>query len=215
MHSYLITIAESEAKNAAEASERLAARAAYGKQLGAALVDSGRLHPSREGKRVWKDRVSDGPFDAAIETFYVVRADNLDAATRMARECPGALVDVRPVMHSHERDRSAVTGKIFACGVLGNAPDEKAWIATMNDIAAATNDKGSDHFCGGMRLEAPTTGKRIAKGHVTDGPFMEAKEVIGGLFFQRAASLAEAVEWAQQTSFIQFGALEIRELWRT
>lgn len=215
MHSYLITIAESEAKNAAEASERLAARAAYGKQLGAALLDTGRMHPSREGKRVWKDRVSDGPFEAAIETFYVVRADNLDAATRMARECPGDLVDVRPVMHSHERDRSDITGKVFACSVLGNERDEKTWIATMDNIARVTNNKSSASFCGGMRLEAPTTGKRIAKGHVTDGPFMEAKEVIGGLFFQRAASLAEAVEWAQQSSFIQFGGLEIRELWRT
>jgi len=215
MHSYLITIAESEAKNAAEASERLAARAAYGKQLGAALVDSGRIHPSREGKRVWKDRVSDGPFEQAIETFYLVKAEDLTAATRLARECPGDLVDVRPVMGSHERDRSAVAGKIFACSVLGKEPNEAAWTATMDKIQAASNGHGSADFLGGVRLEAPTTGKRITKGHVTDGPFMEAKEVIGGFFFQRAASLADAVEWAKQTSFVQFGGLEIRELWRT
>ena len=215
MQSYLITIAESDAKNAAEASERLAARAAYGKQLGAALVDSGRMHPSSEGKRVWSDRVASGPFDGAIETYYVVRADDLDAATRMARECPGGVVDVRPVMHEHLQPRTDEAGKLFACGVLGVAPDEAAWTATMDNIQRVTSNKFAASFRGGLRLEAPTTGKRITKGHVIDGPFMEAKEVIGGLFFIREASLADAVAWAQKASFMQYGGLEIRELWRT
>jgi hypothetical protein len=48
-----------------------------------------------------------------------------------------------------------------------------------------------------------------------DGPFLESKEVIGGLFFLRFASLDEAVEWAGATPFVAHGALEIRELWRS
>jgi len=58
---------------------------------------------------------------------------------------------------------------------------------------------------------------RLANGKisVTDGPFSESKEVIGGVFFLRMASLDEAVSWASETQFVAHGALEIRELWRS
>ncbi len=48
-----------------------------------------------------------------------------------------------------------------------------------------------------------------------DGPFLESKEVIGGVFFMRVASIEDAVAWALGTRFIAHGALEIREVWRT
>ena len=57
---------------------------------------------------------------------------------------------------------------------------------------------------------------RLANGKitVTDGPFSESKEVIGGLFFLRASDLDEAIRWASASRFLAHGALEIRELWR-
>ncbi len=42
----------------------------------------------------------------------------------------------------------------------------------------------------GQRLAVE--GKRVAKSGITDGPFAEAKEVIGGYWFVMAASLDEA-----------------------
>lgn len=42
----------------------------------------------------------------------------------------------------------------------------------------------------GQRLAVE--GKRVAKSGITDGPFAEAKEVIGGYWFVMAASLEEA-----------------------
>jgi hypothetical protein len=48
-----------------------------------------------------------------------------------------------------------------------------------------------------------------------DGPFLESKEVIGGLFFLRMTRIEDAVRWAGETPFVLYGALEIRELWRT
>jgi hypothetical protein len=48
-----------------------------------------------------------------------------------------------------------------------------------------------------------------------DGPFLESKEVIGGLILLRMTSLDEAVRWAGGTRFVVHGTLEIRELWRT
>jgi hypothetical protein len=56
---------------------------------------------------------------------------------------------------------------------------------------------------------------RGEKRATVDGPFLESKEVIGGLLFLRLASIEDAVRWAAKTPFVVHGALEIRELWRT
>jgi hypothetical protein len=57
-----------------------------------------------------------------------------------------------------------------------------------------------------------TRGERRA---TFDGPFLESKEVIGGVFLVRMASLDDVVRWAGASAFIAHGSLEIRELWRT
>ena len=48
-----------------------------------------------------------------------------------------------------------------------------------------------------------------------DGPFLESKEVIGGLFFMRMPSIEEAVIWSRGTDHVRHGGVEIRELWRS
>ncbi len=90
----------------------------------------------------------------------------------------------------------------------------------MDRIDAGTRDTfPSDRFLGGARLHAPTQGKRVTatggRRAVFDGPFLESKEVIGGIFFMRMSTVDEAVRWAGQTEFMKHGALEIRELWRS
>ena len=51
-------------------------------------------------------------------------------------------------------------------------------------------------------LFPPSTGARISladgKATVTDGPFPEAKEVIGGFWIIQVKSKAEAIEWAKR-----------------
>ena len=47
---------------------------------------------------------------------------------------------------------------------------------------------------------------------VTDGPYAEAREVIGGLFVIEAASYGEVVELATDCPHLDFGAIEIREV---
>lgn len=220
MKEFLITSVDAEAKTASEAAERVAARAGFERELGKARRDAGQLRPSAQGKRVTKKAgtlvVTDGPFEATLDSYYVVRAASLDEAARIATRCPGEAVEVRPVMGGHMHEgKLDESGKVFACAVLGSAPDERSWIAAMDRIDAATSTMFPPSFRGGLRLEAPTTGKRIKKGHITDGPFLEAKEVIGGLVFMRMASIDEAVEWAKTSGFMADGTLEIRELWRT
>ena len=49
-------------------------------------------------------------------------------------------------------------------------------------------------------------GKRI----VTDGPFIESKEVIGGFYVIDVADLDEALEWAARIPNVHFGTVEVR-----
>jgi hypothetical protein len=47
---------------------------------------------------------------------------------------------------------------------------------------------------------------------ITDGPYAEAREVIGGLFIVEAQSYDEVVELSKDCPHLDFGAIEIREV---
>ena len=47
---------------------------------------------------------------------------------------------------------------------------------------------------------------------VTDGPYAEAREVVGGLFIIDAANYAEVEALCQDCPHLAFGAIEIREI---
>jgi hypothetical protein len=221
---YLVMIAEQHAASPAEAAARQAAHAEYATRHRDALVDAGRFHARAEGRRVRAGAVEDGSFDGAFDRYYLVRAEGLDAATALVHDLPlgdGDAVELRPLLGGDcDPTKLDRPGKVFAFSVLGAAPDEPAWSELMEHIADDTSDKmPPDRFAGGMRLERPTTGRKIvidkSKRRVLDGPFLESKEVIGGLFFLAMTSLDEAVRWAEASAFLARGALEIRELWRT
>jgi hypothetical protein len=65
-------------------------------------------------------------------------------------------------------------------------------------------------------LHPPSTGARVSfpggKPKVTDGPFAEAKEVIGGYWMIEAKSKAEAVEWAKRCPAGANEVIEIRQV---
>jgi len=224
MSGYMLMVLEDEAAHAAQTPKDIAdlidRRAQYAKSLGDRLRDTGRLRPSREGKRVYAERVEAGPFTPALGAYYWVEADNLDDAAKLAADCPtlpSDEIDVRPLMKGQIKPgKEGKPGKIFACAVLGNALTERAWLEAMDRIDNETSTRfPADSALGGNRLQPPTTGKRVARRAVFDGPFLESKEVIGGVFLMRMASIDEVVVWAQGSKFIAHGALEIRELWRT
>ncbi len=233
MPDFMILIHENEGEHTriapSETRRLIEAHAAWVKTLteAGAYRDSDRLRPSVEGKRVRRLHIEPGPFakeDRALAGYYVVRADDLAAAVSLAESCPmapGDTLDVRPLMKGDVRtDKTGARGKTFAFAVLGNATNEQAWVGVMDRIDA--DSKGSfptECFVGGVRLEPPGRGRQVVsrggKRAVMDGPFLESKEVIGGLFFLRFASLDEAVQWAATTKFVEHGALEVRELWRS
>ena len=66
-------------------------------------------------------------------------------------------------------------------------------------------------FRPGRRLA--TGGKRVSRAGIVDGPFSEAKEVIGGYWFIVAGSLAEAAAIAAQNPCLACGlSYEIRPI---
>jgi hypothetical protein len=236
MTDYMLMVLDDENAHALQSPKAMAEliekRAQFegGLRRGGQLRDSGRLRPSKEGKRIRRSgerlHVEDGPFaeeGKALGGYYWVEARDVDEAARLAAGSAMLAsdeVDVRPVMKGRVvGDKETKPGKIFAFGVLGNTPNEEAWVKVMDRIDADTNPLPIQGFLGGVRLEPPKTGKRVAiqgeKRATFDGPFLESKEVIGGLFLVRMTSMEEALQWAGETPFMVHGALEIRELWRS
>jgi hypothetical protein len=60
---------------------------------------------------------------------------------------------------------------------------------------------------------ARTVRVRDGKTVVTDGPFAETKEVVGGFDLLECGSLDEAVEIAASHPIAQMGTIEVRPLW--
>jgi hypothetical protein len=54
---------------------------------------------------------------------------------------------------------------------------------------------------------------RDGKKLVTDGPFAETKEIVGGFDIIEAGSLDEAVEIAAGHPIAEFGTIEVRPFW--
>lgn len=60
---------------------------------------------------------------------------------------------------------------------------------------------------------APDPGKVIRGSHVTDGPFSETKEVLGGFYLIQAANYDEAVARAKEHPHLEYkGSIEVRQL---
>lgn len=65
-------------------------------------------------------------------------------------------------------------------------------------------------------LLPPSTGARVTfadgKATVTDGPFPEAKEVIGGYWMIQVRSREEAIEWAKRAPMADNETIEVRQV---
>ena len=63
-----------------------------------------------------------------------------------------------------------------------------------------------------MELEHPRTARTIlGDGTVTDGPFAEAKEQVGGYYVIDVPGIEEAVAWARKIPLLPSDKLEVRK----
>jgi hypothetical protein len=63
----------------------------------------------------------------------------------------------------------------------------------------------------GLALEQPSTATTIRGERVTDGPFIETKEALGGVFIIEARDLDHALALAKMTPIVD-GGVEVRPL---
>ncbi len=65
-------------------------------------------------------------------------------------------------------------------------------------------------------LHPPAKGARVAfssgKPRVTDGPFAETKELLGGYWMIQVKSKEEAVEWAKRAPMLDGDIIEVRQV---
>ena len=89
-------------------------------------------------------------------------------------------------------------------------------VATARSFAFNEDLQKSGVLLGMDGLHPPSMGARVTfsggKPKVTDGPFAEAKEVLGGYWIIQAHSLAEAVEWARRAPMADNEMIEIRQI---
>jgi hypothetical protein len=103
--------------------------------------------------------------------------------------------------------------KGYETATPGTMPDAKA-------VAAMMKYNESLHKAGVLLaldgLHPPSMGARIsfegANPKVTDGPFAEAKEVLGGYWMIQVKSKAEAIEWASRCPASENEVIEIRQV---
>jgi len=95
----------------------------------------------------------------------------------------------------------------------GTMPDPKA-IAAMMKYNDSLQKAGVLLALDG--LQPPSMGARVSfkggKPTVTDGPFAETKEVIGGYWMIQVNSKAEAIEWASRCPASDNEVIEIRQV---
>jgi hypothetical protein len=104
-----------------------------------------------------------------------------------------------------------ILGAITEAGQRLSPPDLESWMAEIGAWYEkhATTGKLADP---GHQLDGPDKAKTVRASGVTDGPFMEAKEVLAGYSLLETAGLDEAVEIAQTWPGVDRGwiVMEVR-----
>lgn len=180
--------------------------------------------------------VTTGPFAETTEQlggFYILDLENLDEAIAVASRLPPAqkgTVEIRPVYHLKElptekfgllsqHDRS-MQPYLFLC-----YDDEEYWRSVgpevhhsaMMEAVAVTHEldtRGQFISAAPLHPVSTATSVRIRNGQriVSDGPFAETREVLGGYYLVLAPNLREAEAIAARHSGARVGTVEIRPL---
>ncbi len=186
-------------------------------------------------KRDGRTLVTDGPFTETTEqlgSYFLLDLDDLDEAITIASRLPPAAkgaAEIRPVFTLEGLPPSRPIP--FHCEPAGTPymllcyDDEAAWRAAGDEAKRAAMAEAAGlcrelhaagRYIGASPLYPADTatcvrvrdGKRV----VTDGPFTETTEVLGGFYVILAESRDEAVRVAARHPGLRFGAVEVRPL---
>jgi hypothetical protein len=100
---------------------------------------------------------------------------------------------------------------------LAALPKDEADKAMAAYGTYTTNLRASGKLLGSNRLRpvssATTVRVRDGKTQMTDGPFVEARETLGGYFLVEAKDLDEATKLAAECPGARHGVVEVRPIW--
>jgi hypothetical protein len=109
----------------------------------------------------------------------------------------------------------------FMMLMIPNIPTDTDWMPAAEDVAEMTayNEElvKAGVLLDGQGLQPPELGFRVTfpeknKAKITDGPFAEAKEVIGGYWIIQTKTREEAVEWARRIPGDPSNIVEVRQI---
>ena len=198
------------------------------------LLRAGRLGPEADGARVvvqdGKVHVTEGPFadsHEAIGGFWLVEAASHDEAVEIARRAhelgaPQAdarhgAIDVHVLHTRYSLAPDPGTGTPYLLAFLNEPTLEDCngeKLEEMKAYGAALERDGKLFETTPLAREGPPARieSRGGKTLVTEGPFAEAKEVIGGFSLLRAASRDEALDIARRYPATRWGTVELRAI---
>jgi hypothetical protein len=108
----------------------------------------------------------------------------------------------------------------FMMFMIPNIPEGDDWMPSPEAVATMTKYNAELTKAGVLLaldgLHSASTGARVSfaggKATVTDGPFAEAKEVIGGYWLIEVKSKDEALEWAKRCPADDGQVIEVRQV---
>ena len=204
------------------------------------FIDASPLQPIRTAATVrvrdGRALVTDGPFAETTEQlggYYVLDLPDLDEAIAVAASLPPAskgTVEIRPLVELEglpparplppASDDGSRTPFLLLC-----YDDEAAWEAAgpvalaqarteATALARQLADEGRYVSASPLHPSATATCVRGRGGRrvITDGPFAETNEVLGGYYLIRAEDRATALRFAARHPGLRFGAVEVRPL---
>jgi hypothetical protein len=122
-------------------------------------------------------------------------------------------VDRRVIGDTTMRFMMLMIPKGYEKAVPGTMPDAKG-VAAMMKYNESLQKAGVLLALDG--LHPPSMGARVSfpggKPKVTDGPFAEAKEVLGGYWMIQVKSKEEAIEWASRCPASENEVIEVRQV---
>ena len=181
--------------------------------------------------------ITTGPFAETTEQlggYYIIDVDNLDDAIAIAGRLPPAAkgtVEIRPLFRLEglpveklspelTASETSLSQFMFLC-----YDDEEAWRRTGQeahhaamleavDLTHWLDRRGQYLSASPLHPVATATSVRVRNGHrtVTDGPFAETREVLGGYYMILAKDQSEALEIAARHSGARVGAVEVRQV---
>jgi hypothetical protein len=180
--------------------------------------------------------VTSGPFAETTEQlggFFLIDVPDLDEAIAVASRLPAAkkgTVEVRPLFPLDglppeslaPQEQSEWSGSRY---MLLCYDDEQAWKeagpaalhAAMKEAVDLTHElhkRGQYISASPLQPVSMATSVRIREGRrvVTDGPFAETREFLGGYYLILARDLNEAISVAARHSGARVGTVEVRRL---